>query len=95
MGDIMLKGWVIFANRAAFNIEHEKAKQALLPLQALNNGQIAPQDLWFTDIAEAIDHPTNGTVVSYINGGWDENLKEGFTFYQKDDPIIQEYFPEY
>ena len=79
-----MKGWVIFENEEAFNLAHQEAKDMVMPLQAINAGGIAPEDLWFKNITECFQHPTNNTVVAYINGGWPDSLKNGLTFYTKE-----------
>lgn len=89
----VLKGWVIFESEAAFNIAHEEAKaMARLPKIGNVDGVPAPQNTQTINITYCIPHPTDGTVVSPINGGWDNSLKGDLTFLTKEE--VSGYFPE-
>ena len=88
-----MNGWVIFATRADFDTAHAQAKALSgLPKTAEILGVEAPEAQKTVAITGCIDHPTDGTVLAYINGGWDESLKEGFEFLTLEQ--VHEYFPE-
>ena len=87
-----MKGYVIFENQAVFDVAHNAAIQlAGLPRIGNVGGKPAPNNQQTTKITSCYQHPSNETVVSYINGGWDESLKQGFDFLTRDQ--VSEYFP--
>ena len=91
--EVNVEGYVIFNTEAEFDEAHEQAKAAAgLPQVGTVSGKPAPQNQKTTNITYCKPHPTNGTVIAYINGGWPENLKSGFDF--KTRGQVAEYFPE-
>ena len=88
-----MKGYVIFNSEAAFNTAHEAAKAAAgLPKVGNVNGIPAPENQQTTEITSCTSHPSDGSVVAYINGEWPEDQKAGFTFKTKEE--VTEYFPD-
>ena len=87
-----MEGYVIFASEAAFNTAHDAAKAATgLPKVGLQNGASAPDNQKTTGIVTCYSHPSDGTVVAYINGGWPEDQKGALTFKTLEE--VAEYFP--
>lgn len=87
-----MQGYVIFSSESAFNAAHETAKTAAgLPKVGNVNGVLAPQNQQTTEITSCYSHPTDGTVVAYIEGCWPDNLKDGFVY--KTTEEVAEYFP--
>ena len=85
--------YVIFSSEAEFNTAHAAAKtEAGLPKVGCVTGKLAPQNQQTTDITLCVPHPSDGTVVAEINGGWPDSLKAGFTFKTKEEVAI--YYPE-
>jgi hypothetical protein len=88
----MTKGYVIFVSKAAFNTSHEAAKTAVgLPIIGNINGKLRPSLTQVTEITIPYPHPSNGTVVAYIDDLWPEDMKEGFVFKTREE--VSEYFP--
>jgi hypothetical protein len=88
-----MQGYVIFNSEAVFNTAHETAKVAAgLPKVGSVNGIPAPENQQTTEITSCTSHPTDGTVVAYINGEWPDNLKDGFAYKTREE--ISEYFPD-
>ncbi len=88
-----MNGYVIFNSEDEFSVAHGAAKIAAgLPKTGSVNGVLAPNNQQTTEITSCKAHPSNGTVVAYINGGWPANLKAGFVFLAKEN--VMEYFPE-
>ena len=72
-----MQGYVIFSSEAVFNTAHESAKtSAGLPKVGNVKGTPAPGNQQTTEITSCQTHPTDGTAVAYINGGWPDNLKD-------------------
>ena len=87
-----MQGYVIFSSEAAFNTAHEAAKTTMgLPKVGNVNGIPAPENQQTTEITSCVSHPTDGTAVASIGGGWPEDQKAGFTFNTKEE--VAEYFP--
>lgn len=87
-----MQGYVIFSSEAAFNTAHEAAKTASgLPRVGNVNGIPAPENQQTTEITSCTSHPTDGTVVAFINGNWSEDQKAGFVYKTKEE--ASEYFP--
>lgn len=87
-----MQGYVIFSSEAVFNTVHETAKAAAgLPRVGNVNGIPAPENQQTIEITSCTSHPTDGTVVAFINGNWFEDQKAGFTFKTKEE--VTEYFP--
>lgn len=88
-----MQGYVIFSSEAVFNTAHEEAKTTLgLPRVGNVNGVPAPENQQTTEITNCTSHPTDGTVVAYINGEWPEDQKDGFVFKTQEE--VSEYFPD-
>ena len=87
----MSQGYVIFNTIEEFNTAHEAAKiLAGLPKVGFVNGVPAPNNQQTLEVTYAKPHPTNDTVIAYINGGWDDSLKVGMEFKTEDE--VSEYF---
>jgi hypothetical protein len=88
----MSSGYVIFSTQADFDVAHAAAKTAAnLPKVGNVNGHPAIANQQTTEITSSTAHPTNDTVVAFINGGWDVGLKAGFIFKTKEE--VADYFP--
>ena len=88
-----MQGYIIFSSEAAFNTAHEAAKTASgLPKVGNVNGAPAPENQQTTEITNCTSHPTDGTVVTFISGGWPEDQQIGFIFKTKEE--VSEYFPD-
>ena len=88
-----MSGYVIFSSEAAFDTAHAAAKVAAgLPKVGSVCGKLAPQNQQTTDLTSCVPHPSDGTVVAEVNGGWPSNLKAGFTFKTREEVTI--YYPE-
>lgn len=89
----MSNGYVIFASESAFNAAHEAAKAAAgLPIIGNINGVERHDLTQVTEITICYSHPSDGTVIAHINGGWPDDMKEGFEFKTREE--VSEYFPE-
>jgi len=90
---IMKAIYVIFSSRAEFDLAHEAAKQAAgLPRIGRVAGKLMPNNQQTTEITVCKAHPSDGTAVAEINGGWPESLKAAFTFKTREE--VAEYYPE-
>lgn len=88
-----MQDYVIFSSEAAFNAAHEIAKITIgLPRVGNVNGIPAPENQQTTGITSCTFHPSDGSVVAYVNGEWPEDHKAGFTFKTKEE--VAEYFPD-
>lgn len=88
-----MEGYVIFSSEAVFNTAHETAKTTNgLPKVGNVNGVPTPGNQQTTEVTSCTEHPSDGTVVAYINGNWPDGQKAGFDF--KTLAEVSEYFPE-
>lgn len=95
----MTNGWVIFANETSFNaqVQAENLAQSL-PKKGKIKGVTAPESKQKTEnVTECFTHPnapTDQRVIAYINGGWRESKKNGFTFLTIAEAKLEGFFPD-
>lgn len=93
-----MKGYVIFNSVAEFETAHNTEKAALgMPITGTICGKEAINSQKTTDVTDYITHPDaeDNRVIAYINGGWRNETKTGFTFLTRDEAKLEGFFPNY
>jgi hypothetical protein len=77
---------------AEFETAHNTEKAALgMPITGTICGKEAINSQKTTDVTDYITHPDpeDNRVIAYINGGWRNETKTGFTFLTREEKIAE------